>query len=327
MAPQMEQRLGAARAFALSLLDKHPSPGTGAEVPQVHEVLRDNRFAWGSVPRLLLCMIWILLFSYFCEKKKSSLISFLSSSQFYKNSSLSSRISPRSPLAVPAGATPLLFPCNNAHSEKVCFSLWGKSGAASASPLIPNGIMNLLKRHLIFFHFISFSLIIVHYRSCSVHCPFMIFSFSFHFPFTLFLSHFSFHTFPFTLFLSHISFHTFPLSLFLSNFSFFFLPLSLFLFHSSFFTSPLSLFTYHLSLFLFRLQLFLFHSSSSTLPLSICLFHSSSFPSSFFFSLTYFFNSSFFFFSSSCVHLPTHLPVHLPVHLLFNLSFHLPYSF
>ena len=34
----------AARAFALSLLDKHPSPGTGAEVPQVHEVLRDNRF-------------------------------------------------------------------------------------------------------------------------------------------------------------------------------------------------------------------------------------------------------------------------------------------
>ena len=28
----------AARAFALSLLDMHPSPGTRAEVPQVHEV-------------------------------------------------------------------------------------------------------------------------------------------------------------------------------------------------------------------------------------------------------------------------------------------------
>ena len=31
----------AARAFALSLLDKHPNPGTGAEVPELHEVLRD----------------------------------------------------------------------------------------------------------------------------------------------------------------------------------------------------------------------------------------------------------------------------------------------
>ena len=35
----------AARDFALSLLNKHPNPGTGAEVPQVHKVLRDSRFA------------------------------------------------------------------------------------------------------------------------------------------------------------------------------------------------------------------------------------------------------------------------------------------
>ena len=32
-------------AFALSLLDKHPHTGTGAEVPQVHEVWRANRSA------------------------------------------------------------------------------------------------------------------------------------------------------------------------------------------------------------------------------------------------------------------------------------------
>ena len=32
-----------AKAFSrLSLLDKHPNPGTVTEVPEMHEVLRDN---------------------------------------------------------------------------------------------------------------------------------------------------------------------------------------------------------------------------------------------------------------------------------------------
>ena len=37
--------LACSAAFALSLLDKHPNPGTVAEVLQVHEVLGDYRFA------------------------------------------------------------------------------------------------------------------------------------------------------------------------------------------------------------------------------------------------------------------------------------------
>ena len=35
----------AARSFAVSLLDRNPTPGTGDAVPSVHEVLRDDRFA------------------------------------------------------------------------------------------------------------------------------------------------------------------------------------------------------------------------------------------------------------------------------------------
>ena len=35
----------AARSFALSLLDRCPSPGTGDDAPSAHEVLRDDRFA------------------------------------------------------------------------------------------------------------------------------------------------------------------------------------------------------------------------------------------------------------------------------------------
>ena len=34
----------AARAFATSLLERRPTPGTGSEVPSVNEVLRDARF-------------------------------------------------------------------------------------------------------------------------------------------------------------------------------------------------------------------------------------------------------------------------------------------
>ena len=37
----------AARAFSLSLLDRRPVHGTGADIPTVREVLRDARFAWG----------------------------------------------------------------------------------------------------------------------------------------------------------------------------------------------------------------------------------------------------------------------------------------
>ena len=45
--PKMEQHPGLQRGqgFRVVLLDKHPNPGTGAEVPEMHEVLRDNRFA------------------------------------------------------------------------------------------------------------------------------------------------------------------------------------------------------------------------------------------------------------------------------------------
>ena len=35
----------AARAFSLSLLDRRPVHGTGADIPSVHEVLRDARFS------------------------------------------------------------------------------------------------------------------------------------------------------------------------------------------------------------------------------------------------------------------------------------------
>ena len=45
----------AARAFSLSLLDRHPVHGTGADIPSVHEVLRDAHFSWGLVECLLLC--------------------------------------------------------------------------------------------------------------------------------------------------------------------------------------------------------------------------------------------------------------------------------
>ena len=34
----------AVRAFAVSLLDRRPVPGTGGVIPSVHEVLRDARF-------------------------------------------------------------------------------------------------------------------------------------------------------------------------------------------------------------------------------------------------------------------------------------------
>ena len=34
----------AARAFAVSLLDRHPVPGVGGDPPSVHEVLREDRF-------------------------------------------------------------------------------------------------------------------------------------------------------------------------------------------------------------------------------------------------------------------------------------------
>ena len=35
----------AARAFAWFLLDNPANPGTGADTPLVHEVLRDDKFA------------------------------------------------------------------------------------------------------------------------------------------------------------------------------------------------------------------------------------------------------------------------------------------
>ena len=36
---------GAARAFAVSLLDRHPTPGTGDMIPSTQEVLRDDRYS------------------------------------------------------------------------------------------------------------------------------------------------------------------------------------------------------------------------------------------------------------------------------------------
>ena len=45
-------RMQRCRSFALSLLDRCPSPGTGDDAPSAHEVLRDDKFAWGH-PRLV----------------------------------------------------------------------------------------------------------------------------------------------------------------------------------------------------------------------------------------------------------------------------------
>ena len=35
----------AARAFAVSLLDRRPTPGTGEMIPSAQEVLRDDRYS------------------------------------------------------------------------------------------------------------------------------------------------------------------------------------------------------------------------------------------------------------------------------------------
>ena len=36
----------AARAFAVSLLDRRPTPRTGDVIPSAEEVLRDDRYSW-----------------------------------------------------------------------------------------------------------------------------------------------------------------------------------------------------------------------------------------------------------------------------------------
>ena len=81
----------------------------------------------------------------------------LSSSQFYKCLTLSSRFR-----SLP------FFLRNSAHSETVCSSpIEKKRGAARAAPLILYGIMNILERRSIFFHFLSVSFSFFQFLSVS----------------------------------------------------------------------------------------------------------------------------------------------------------------
>ena len=126
-------------------------------------------------------------------------------------------------IQVPPGWLPFSL-WNNAHSEEV-FS--------RAAPLIPKGIMNILKRHFIFFHFLSFSFIYFHFLFFFFH--FLSFSFifffflSFSFIFFFFLS-FTFIFFFFFHFLFFLSFSFIVFSFFFFLFFFFSLVLKIFFF-------------------------------------------------------------------------------------------------